>query len=149
MRVLLARNLESLGKVGDVVEVKRGYARNYLLPLGLAHEVTAENLSRIEIERKRFEAEELKRLGNLKTLAERIATSNVTIEAKASPEGHLYGSVTAAMIAAELSKLGHQLAAAAVRLETPIKQVGVFNVPVHLHKDVEAEARVWVVQAKE
>jgi large subunit ribosomal protein L9 len=149
MKVLLARNVDTLGVVGDVVEVKRGYARNYLLPLGIAHEVTADNLSRIEFERKRLEAEEGNRLSGLKTLAEKIATSNVTIEAKASAEGHLFGSVTAAMIAAELSKLGHHLTAAAVRLENPIKQIGVFNVPVHLHTDVEAEARVWVVQSKE
>ena len=69
MKVLLARNIDALGKVGDVVDVKRGFARNYLMPLGFAHEVTADNLSRIKLERKRLEAEEGKRLSSLKVEA--------------------------------------------------------------------------------
>ena len=149
MKILLARNVGNLGKVGDVVDVARGYARNYLLPFGIGRAVTAESLSRIKLDRKRLEAEEAKRVSSLHELAEKIASSNVTVEAKASPDGHLYGSVTAAMIAEELSKLGHRLSASAVHLEHPIKQIGVFNVPVHLHEDVEAEARVWVVESKD
>jgi len=149
VEVLLAQNIEHLGKIGDVVKVAAGYARNYLVPRGLAKPVTAENLHRIEAERKLVQLEENKRITSLKEIAARIATTNVTLEVKASPEGQLYGSVTSAMIAQELVKLGFDVNPTLVRLEHPLKQIGVFSVPIHLHQDVEATARVWVVQDKE
>jgi large subunit ribosomal protein L9 len=149
VEVLLAQNIEHLGKIGDVVKVAPGYARNYLVPRGLAKPVTAENLHRIEQERKLVQIEENKRISSLKDLAAKIATTNVTLEVKANPEGHLFGSVTGAMIAQELAKFGFDVHPSAVRLEHPLKQIGVFSVPIHLHQDVEASARVWVVQEKE
>jgi large subunit ribosomal protein L9 len=149
MEVLLARNVDNLGRVGDVVRVAPGYARNYLFPKGLARAVTAANLARIEADRKRVLRDEGERLERLKDMAERIATTNVTIEAKAGPEGNLYGSVTSAMVAEELRKAGFEVTPEDVRLEHSLKQVGVFSVPVHLHHDIQTEARVWVVRAKE
>jgi large subunit ribosomal protein L9 len=149
MEVLLAQNIEHLGKIGDLVKVAPGYARNYLVPRGLARPVTAENLHRIELDRKLVQQEEAKRVNTLKDLAARIATTNVTLEVKASPDGNLYGSVTNVMIAQELNKLGFDLHPSAVRLEHPLKQIGVFSVPIYLHQDVETNARVWVVQDKD
>jgi large subunit ribosomal protein L9 len=149
MEVLLATHIESLGKIGDVVKVRSGYARNYLFPRGLARPVTKENLARIQRDRKRYEEEEQGRIASLKDLATRIGQSSVTIAAKASPEGHLFGSVNAAMIATELEKAGLPITAVMVKLEHPIKQISVVNVPVHLHKDVHTEVRVFVVQARE
>jgi large subunit ribosomal protein L9 len=149
MEVLLAQNIEHLGKIGDLVKVAPGYARNYLVPRGLARPVTAENLHRIELDRKLVQQEEAKRVNTLKDLAARIATTNVTLEVKASPDGNLYGSVTNVMIAQELAKLGFDLHPSAVRLEHPLKQIGVFSVPIYLHQDVETNARVWVVQDKD
>ena len=149
MEVLLATHIESLGKIGDVVKVKSGYARNYLFPRGFARPVTKENLARIARDRKRYEEEEQKRVASLKEQAQKLSGQSVTIAAKASAEGHLFGSVTAAMIAAELEKAGLPVQAAMVKLEHPIKQISVVNVPVHLHKDVTAEVRVFVVQARD
>jgi large subunit ribosomal protein L9 len=149
VEVLLAQNIEHLGKIGDLVKVAPGYARNYLVPRGLARPVTAENLHRIELDRKLVQQEEAKRITTLKDLAGRIATTNVTLEVKASADGNLYGSVTNVMIAQELAKLGFDIHPSAVRLEHPLKQIGVFSVPIYLHQDVETNARVWVVQDKD
>jgi large subunit ribosomal protein L9 len=148
MELLLKKSIDELGRVGDVVTVKPGYARNYLLPLGLAVPVTKANLAQIEKERIRALAEERQRVDGLKELAQRIRETSVTIEGRANEEGHLFGSVTAAQISEALREKGFPLDVRSVRLEHPLKEIGVFDVPVHLHADVETEVKVWVVQAK-
>ncbi len=148
MQVLLKQTIELLGMLGDVVDVKNGYARNYLLPTGLAVKVSAANMQMIERERKRAQSEELARVGNLKLLADRLAEASVTIEGRANEEGHLFGSVNVAQIAAALRSKGLPVDEKQIRLEHPLKEIGVFDVTVHLHADVEAVTKVWVVQAK-
>ncbi len=148
MQVLLRQTIEELGMLGDVVDVKDGYARNYLLPSGLAVKVSAANMQMIERERKRAQSEELARVGNLKLLADRLAEASVTIEGRANEEGHLFGSVNVAQIAAALKGKGLPVDEKQIRLEHPLKEIGVFDVAVHLHADVEAVTKVWVVQAK-
>ena len=148
MQVLLKKTIELLGMLGDVVDVKNGYARNYLLPSGLAVKVSAANMQMIERERKRAQSEELARVGNLKLLAESLAEASVTIEGRANEEGHLFGSVNVAQIAAALKSKGLPVDEKQIRLEHPLKEIGVFDVTVHLHADVEAVTKVWVVQAK-
>ncbi|MEZ6037548.1 MAG: 50S ribosomal protein L9 [Planctomycetota bacterium] len=148
MELLLKQNIEHLGRVGDVVNVKSGYARNYLLPQGKAVMVTKSNIAEIEKARALALAEEQARVAGLKDLATKLADTSVTVEGKANEEGHLFGSVTAAQIAAALREKGVAVDDKQVRLENPLKEIGVYDVAVHLHATVEATVKVWVVQQK-
>lgn len=148
MQILLKQSLENLGMLGDVVDVKDGYARNYLLPRGLAIKVSDANMQMIDQERERARAEEAARIGNYKVLADTLGETSVTIEGRANEEGHLFGSVNAAQIAVALKDKGLPIDERQIRLEHPLKEIGVFDVSVHLHADVEAVTKVWVVQAK-
>ena len=102
MELLLKQNVEHVGRIGDVVKVKRGYARNYLLPRGLAVMVTKNSMAEIEHARAQALAEEQTRITGMKELAAKIGEASVTIEQRANAEGHLFGSVSAAQIAAAL-----------------------------------------------
>lgn len=148
MELLLKQNIEHLGRIGDVVKVKSGYARNYLLPRGLAVTVTKSNLAAIEQARAAALAEEQQRVAAMKELATKLGEASVTIEGRASAEGHLFGSVTVGNIAAALREKGIPVEDKQVRLEQPLKQVGVYDVVVHLHATVEVNVKVWVVQQK-
>lgn len=148
MELMLKRDISSLGRIGDVVKVRPGYARNYLMPMGYAIPVTRANLAEIEAARATAMANEKERVANLKNRAQELAEASVTIEGKANEEGHLFGSVTAQNIAEALNEKGLDLDAKAVRLEHPLKEIGVYDVRVHLHADVEVDIKVWVVQAK-
>ena len=148
MQILLKTNVEHLDRLGDVVAVKPGYARNYLLPLGLAVPVTKANLALIEKDRSRAHAEEQARIESMREFATRLEQASVTIEGRANEDGHLFGSVTAASIADALRERGLTVDPKAIRLEHPIKEIGVYDVVVHLHADVNTTVKVWVVQAK-
>lgn len=148
MQLLLKQTVNNLGRLGDVVTVKDGYARNFLLPLGYAVPITAANKQEIERAREMAMAEERARLDSLKGLVSQLAETSVTIEGRANEEGHLFGSVTAAQIAESLREKGFAIDPKAVRLEAPLKEIGVFDVDIHLHAEVEAKVKVWVVQAK-
>ncbi|MBL8735310.1 MAG: 50S ribosomal protein L9 [Planctomycetes bacterium] len=146
MELLLKQNIEHLGRLGDVVKVKPGYARNYLLPRGLAVAVTKDNVAAIERARAAAMAEEQKRIGSMKELAQKLVEASITIEGRASDDGHLYGSVTAGSIAKALRDRGIAVDDKQVRLEQPLKQIGTYDVLVHLHQSVEATVKVWVVK---
>lgn len=148
MELLLKQNVDHLGRLGDVVKVKTGYARNYLLPRGLAVMVTKSNVAEIERARAMALAEEQKRVAGMKELAGKLTEASVTIEGRANAEGHLFGSVTGAQIAAALRDKGIAVDDKQVRLENPLKEIGVYDVVVHLHATVEATVKVWVVQQK-
>lgn len=148
MQLLLNQTIEHLGRTGDVVDVKPGYARNYLLPRGMAVMVTKGNMAQVERARAKALAEEEARLAGLKDMASKLGEVSVTIEGKANDEGHLFGSVSAAQIAASLRDKGVPVEDKQVRLENPIKEIGVYDVVVHLHADVESQIKVWVVQQK-
>ncbi|MGK0157159.1 MAG: large subunit ribosomal protein L9 [Neolewinella sp.] len=148
MELLLNQTIEHLGRTGDVVDVKPGYARNYLLPHGLAVMVTKGNMAQVDRARAAALAEEEARLADLKDMASKLGEVSVTIEGKANDEGHLFGSVVAAQIAASLREKGVPVDDKQVRLETPIKEIGVYDVIVHLHAEVESKIKVWVVQQK-
>jgi large subunit ribosomal protein L9 len=148
MEILLKRNIESLGRIGDVITVREGYARNHLLPMGYGVSVTKENLQQIEKERARALAEEATRTEGLKGLATQIEGASITIEERANDQGHLFGSVAAAQIVAALAEKGISIEERQVRLENPIKEIGVFEVGIHLHQDLNAKVKVWVVQSK-
>ena len=145
MKVLLANDVKNLGQAGDMVTVKDGYARNYLLPKGLALNPTAGNVKRVEEEKKKRDADQAarqQRLGAAKAALEGVA---VTVKAKANEEGHLFGSVTEAEIGAALRKLGHQVVDAQILLAEPIRQLDRFHVPVRLAEGFEATIDLWVV----
>jgi len=147
-KLVLKRSIEPLGRLGDVVVVRPGYARNYLLPLGYAVPVTEANVGQIEKARAQAMTEERARLSEYKDMAARLAQTSVTIEGRANEEGHLFGSVTAAQIAAALREKDVEVEERQVRLQHPLKEIGVFDVHVHLHTEVTATVKVWVVQSK-
>jgi large subunit ribosomal protein L9 len=146
MEIILRQAVENLGKTGDVVKVKSGYARNYLLPHGLAYEATPGNLKRIQQERDRLEAAENDRRTAAQGLAEKIEQVSLTFSARVGEEGKLFGSVTAADIAAQLEAQGFHLEKRQIDLHEPIKALGVYRVPIRLHADVKPEVRVWVIK---
>ncbi len=148
MQLLLKSTIESLGRVGDVVDVSAGYARNFLLPRGHAVTVTAANKSEIDRARAQALAEETERVVALKDSAAKLSEMSITIEGRANDEGHLFGSVGAQQVADALKEKGYAVDVKNVRLDAPLKEIGVFDVAVHLHAEVSATVKVWVVQAK-
>ena len=149
MRLILRRRVERLGNVGDVVEVKDGYARNYLLPYGLAYPYSEENIKRVEKERKRMAERYQSHLAKMGELKEALETTSCTVSVRATEDGKLFGSVTAAMIAEELNKRGLPVEEGMIHLEAPIKELGVYEVLVHLAEEIEARLRLWVVEREE
>ena len=146
MEIILRQAIENLGSPGDVVKVKSGYARNYLLPHGLAYEATPGNLKRIAAERGRLEAAENERRETAAELAKRLEEVQLTFSARVGEEGKLFGSVTSADIAEQLAAQGFTIERRLIDLHEPIKALGVYRVPVRLHADVKPEIRVWVIK---
>ena len=144
-KILLASDVKDLGKAGDLVTVRDGYARNYLLPQGLAVEPTPGNVKRIEALRKKREAEEAAKRQRLGAAAKALEGASVTVRAKANEEGHLFGSVTQKEIADALKALGHDVVEAQILLAEPIRQLDRFRVPVRLAEGFEATIDLWVV----
>lgn len=146
MEIILRQAVESLGKPGDVVKVKAGYARNFLLPRGLAFEATPGNLKRIQLERDRLDAAENDRRTLAQGLAGRLEQVSLTFSARVGDEGKLFGSVTSGDIAQQLEAHGFKIEKRQVDLHEPIKALGVYRIPVRLHADVKPEIRVWVIK---
>ena len=128
-----------------MVEVKRGYAMNYLIPQGLATIASEHHKRMVEKHRAQLEAIERAHLAGLQTLAAELAKQSITIEANANDEGHLYGSVGATEVANALKRANFHIAADQVRLKGPLKELGLYTVAVHLGHEVDAEVKVWVV----
>lgn len=145
VQLLLIQSVDHLGKQGDVVAVKRGYAMNYLLPQGLATVATNHHKRMVEKHRAKLQEIERARLASLRQLSEQIAKQSITIEANANDEGHLYGSVNASDITATLKQSGFHITSDQVRLEGPLKELGLYTVKIHLHADIDAELKVWIV----
>jgi large subunit ribosomal protein L9 len=146
MQLVLVDDVPNLGRQGELVEVKPGYGRNYLVPRGLATVPTEENLRRLERHKIRVSAAREAKIADLKVLAEQLQRMNVTIDANANDEGHLYGSVGAAEIAKALSQRGMQVDPDMVRLEGPIKECAVYEVNISLGFDIASKVTVTVVQ---
>ena len=145
MEVILREDIKTLGKAGELVRVKPGYARNYLLPHGLAYEATEGNKKRIAAETKARSV----RLQSERAGADREAATlsgvQLRLAGKAGEEGKLFGSITAQDIAEELGRQGHTVDRRRIELEHPIKTLGEHTVSVRIHPDVHAEVRVSVV----
>ncbi len=146
MKLLLKDDVDQLGRRGEVVDVARGFARNYLIPRRLGIEVTPENLRLIEVEKKKIAVREEKRKDELAGLKRRLEAVRYIIKSKVSDEGHLYGSVGEKEISDNVREtIKVEIEPKMVMLEKPIKETGLYEVPVHLHADIVATLKVWVV----
>jgi large subunit ribosomal protein L9 len=147
MEVILLENVEGLGRKGDRVKVSLGFGRNHLLPYHKAIAATPDALSRLDTMKKKFAVEEAKIVAELKGVAGKLEGLKITLTMRATPEGHLFGSVSAHMLATAMKERGHDVAERDVRIKEPIKEVGTYTVGVHLHADVKVEITV-VVEAE-
>jgi len=145
VELLLIQPIESLGKQGDVVEVRRGYAVNFLLPQGLATIATEHHKRMVEKHRAKLEEIARQRLAGLRSLLAELVRTSVTIEANANDEGHLYGSVGAAEISRSLKQQDLLVTPDQIILQGPLKEVGLYTVKVRLAPEVEGDLKVWVV----
>ena len=145
VEVLLAEDVESLGERGEIVRVKPGYARNYLLPNGLATIASEHNKRMVERHKQKIAQVEATRLKDLRQRADAVSKYSVTLEANADKEGHLYGSVVANDISKALQSAGYEVEPDHIKLEGPLKELGMYTVRIELHPEVKTEVKVWVV----
>ena len=145
IHVLLTQPVPHVGQPGELVNVRPGFARNYLLPQGLATFATPHNLLIVEKHRQRLKKQEEARRADLQNLGAQIAQRSLTIEANANEEGHLYGSVNADQIAAALKSEGFPIETESVRIEGPLKDLGLYTIKINLAQDIDTEVKLWVV----
>ncbi len=145
VQLLLIQSVDHLGKQGEVVTVKRGYATNYLLPQGLATMASDHHKRMVEKHKAKLQEIQNQRLAGLRKLAEQLNKQSITIEANANDEGHLYGSVGAGEIVKALKQHDITITPDQVRLKGPLKELGLYTVQIHLSQDIEGELKVWVV----
>ncbi|HYC63079.1 MAG TPA: 50S ribosomal protein L9 [Thermoanaerobaculia bacterium] len=145
MKVILTEEIRGLGTRGDVVTVKDGYARNFLLPKNLAREASAGNLKQIEHERRKWALLASQEKDAAQKAADKVKGVKITIEKRVGEHGHLFGSVTANEIADGLMAKGIEVDKRRIELDQPIKNLGVHDVDVRLHRDVTAKIQVEVV----
>lgn len=144
MELILRENVPSLGKAGDLVRVKPGYARNFLLPRGLAFEATESNRKAIAAQQKANAARLAEERAAAQAVAARLAAITLEFTAKAGEDGRLFGSITSGDIAEKLESQGHQIDKRKIELEHPLKQLGFHTVSIRLAGDVTADVRVNV-----
>lgn len=144
MKVILKEDVKSLGKMGDIVNVAEGYARNYLIPKKLAVEALTKNLKALEHQKKSIEEKAKKIQTSAESLAAKIGSMNVSIEAKAGEEEKLFGSITAMDISEALKKQGIDIDKKQIHIEEPIKRLGDHSVQIKIHHNVTARLNVSV-----
>lgn len=147
VELILLEDVKDLGRIGDKVKVADGYARNYLMPRKLAAKVHPGTLRVLEARKLALQAEHEERIAVARAMAGKIASTSVTITAEAGEEDKLYGSVTTTQIAEALAAQGVEIDRHAVVLAEPIRQLGVYEVVIGLHSEVQAKVKVWVVRA--
>lgn len=149
MEVILLERVEKLGRIGDIVTVKMGYARNFLLPQGKALRATEANKAKFEAQRAQIEADNAKRREEAETLAGTMTDLSIVLIRQASNTGALYGSVSPRDIAAALAEIGHKVTRQQVVLDQPIKTLGIETVKIALHPEVSVDAKVNVARSPE
>ncbi len=149
VELILLQRVEKLGQMGDVVKVKPGYARNFLLPQKKALRASKDNRARFEQQRAQLEAQNIKRREEAERLAERVGGLSVVIIRQAGESGQLYGSVSTRDIAEAITAGGFSVSRSQVALRTPIKGIGLHEVPVELHPEVQAKVTVNVARSPE
>jgi large subunit ribosomal protein L9 len=145
MQIILCEDVENLGRAGEMVEVKDGYGRNFLIPRGLAVLATPRNKGRLEHEKRVIDQQDAKRHKDAQAVKDRVEAMSLTVAKQAGEEGKLFGSVTTRDIVDALEEEGVEVERKAVRLEQPIKSLGVYTVEVKLARDVVANLKLWVV----
>jgi large subunit ribosomal protein L9 len=146
MKVILRKNYEQLGKVGQVVNVKEGFAMNFLIPRKIAFLATEGNIRALEEEKKQISKKAAKELEAAQKLAQELEKISITIPVKVGEEDKLFGTVTAQMIADSLKEKGYDVDKRKIEIAEPIKSLGIFDVAVKLHSDVTANVKTWVVR---
>lgn len=145
VELVLRRDVTHVGKAGERVKVARGFARNFLVPRGLAYQITPDNLRRLEFEKRKLvrEAEALR--DRMKEKAKTLEGKSFTMSEKATEEGHLYGSVDAAAIAKVLRAEGFEIDEKSVILPEPVKDTGIYEIALLIHPDIPCTAKFWIV----
>jgi large subunit ribosomal protein L9 len=146
MEVILAESMHKLGDEGDIVKVKAGYARNYLIPQGLAFPVKTTNANEVAHKRKLVLDQQRKKVKTQQDLARHISKTEVSIAVKVGDEDKLFGSVTSQHIQEELKRKGFDVDRRKIMLDEPIKALGVYTVQVRFTADIQADVKVWVVK---
>lgn len=145
MKVILRQDVPNLGNIGELVAVKDGYARNYLIPRSLAYFASPSAIKRLESERRQYDKKMSRLRDQAELTAARLAELQVSIPMQVGEEGKLFGSVTPQMIAQELEVRGFNIDRRTIIIDEPIKSLGVFDVKVKLHHDVTGTLKVWVI----
>jgi large subunit ribosomal protein L9 len=146
MEVILRETVDNVGQAGEIVKVKNGYARNFLIPRGLAYQATTSNKRRVESEAVRRAQAQQAQQADAEVLAQRLTDLSIEFTVKAGEGDKLFGSITSADIAEKLADRGYTIDKRTIELEEPIKMIGIYTVPVRLHTEVKAGLRVWVVK---
>ena len=146
MEIILLEDVPSLGKVGDLVKVSDGYGRNYLIPKKLAIKATPKNRKKLEHEKRLAQDKMEKTTRDVEKLAKRIEEFSCTITKPVGESGKLFGSVTSKEIEQYLNENGFQIDRKKIELEEPIRNLGVYTIPIRLHPEVTANLKLWVVR---
>ncbi len=146
MKVILKKDIEKLGSFGEIVDVKDGYARNYLLPKGFVWPAEDKYRKRVESLKAKIETQKAKEFEQAKEKADRIEDTSVTIEVEVGEDEKLYGSVTNIDIAGKLNREDLDVDKRNIKIDEPIRKLGVYKVKVKVHPKVEATCKVWVVK---
>jgi large subunit ribosomal protein L9 len=146
MKVILKQDVESLGKVGEIVDVKPGYARNYLIPKGMGLAATDKNIRRLQVEQQQSQLKMTKDRKNAEKLAEKLNEVSCTAMVTVGEEDKVFGSVTTQTIADLLKEKGFDIDRKKIVLDEPIKALGIYTIPIKLHAEVEAKIKLWVVK---
>jgi large subunit ribosomal protein L9 len=146
MKVILKEDVKSIGSMGQVVDVSDGFARNYLVPRGLAVEANVKNIRSLEHEKKVIQEKARKVKNSVQDLADRLANMTVVIKTKAGEEGKLFGSVTTMDIAEQLKNQGIEIDKKKISLDEPIKRLGTYAVNLRLHSEITAQVNVQVIE---
>ncbi|RLC51116.1 MAG: 50S ribosomal protein L9 [Candidatus Cloacimonadota bacterium] len=146
MKVILRQNFDSLGQIGDVVEVKDGYARNYLLPHKIAYAALKGNISALEEEKQNAAKKTQQELNSAEKLAGELEKVSITIPVQVGEEDKIFGSVTTQMIVDALKEKGYDVDKRKIEIEETIKTLGIYSVNIKLHTSVSTKIKVWVVR---
>jgi large subunit ribosomal protein L9 len=146
MKVILRQNYEPLGAIGDVVEVKNGFARNFLLPRKIAYIAIGGNVKALEEEKKTVVKKNQKELSGAEILAAELEKISVTIPVQVGEEDKIFGTVTTQMITDALKEKNYDIDKRKIEIEEPIKSLGIYSVNVKLHPTVNTKIKVWVVR---
>lgn len=146
MKVILRKNYEKLGEIGEIVDVKNGFARNFLIPRQIAYVATQGNIKAFEEEKKQILKKETKELEEAQKLATVLENVSISIPVKVGEEDKIFGTVTTQMIADSLKEKGYEIDKRKIEIAEPIKALGIYTVNVKLHPKVQSSVKTWVVR---